>query len=584
MTTPHAANTLSLSQKGFSVAIQGWVHRRRDHGGVIFIDLRDSTGLVQVVIAENNPVFCVADELRSEFVIACEGIISPRPEGTINTELASGEIEVIASKIEIINRALPLPFPLDSHIPVGEETRLAYRFLDLRREEMQKNLRLRAKASSYVRRFLEDEGFLDIETPSLTAATPEGARDFLVPSRLHGGSFYALPQSPQLFKQLLVMGGFERYYQMARCFRDEDLRADRQLEFTQIDIEAAFMDESTIMDIVERMIRGLFETTIKVQLPKFPVITYKEAVSHYGTDRPDLRVPFVLTDLTDLFENTAFAVFQQAATLKKGNVSALKVDGGATLPRSQIDELTKFVSTYGAKGLAYIKINEEGLSSPILKFLSESEQKAILERTGAKNGDIIFFGAGNRKIVLESLGALRLRVAEILGAYDKSEAFRPLWVVDFPLFEENDEGGWTFLHHPFTRAKGGLTAMEDPEALAHCYDLVVNGTEFGGGSLRIYDIESQYRAFEILGFTREAAKTRFHFLFEALQYGAVPHGGLALGFDRIVMHLANASSIREVIAFPKTQSGYCPLTGAPSQMDEANLKVLSITTLPKETN
>ncbi|MBI2312385.1 MAG: aspartate--tRNA ligase [Betaproteobacteria bacterium] len=574
-----------------TVEICGWVHRRRDHGGVIFIDLRDREGLVQVVCDPDSPeTFKVAEKLRNEFVIRVSGLVRHRPEGTVNPNLVSGDVELLAKVIEILNPSLTPPFQMDEDA-LSEMVRLEYRYLDLRRPEMQKNMRLRYKAAMTVRNFLDRHGFIDVETPMLTKSTPEGARDYLVPSRVNPGQFFALPQSPQLFKQLLMIAGFDRYYQITRCFRDEDLRADRQPEFTQIDIETSFLTEKEITALMEEMIRHLFKEALGVELPNpFPRLSFAEAMSKYGSDKPDLRVPLTLTELTDLMKSVEFKVFRGAAEMRGGRVAALRVPGGGSLTRKEIDDYTTFVAIYGARGLAYIKVNEiakgvEGLQSPILKFLPEPIVREILSRSGAKDGDLIFFGADEEKVVSESLGALRAKVGHERGFAEKG--WKPLWVVDFPMFEwDAEEGRWVALHHPFTSpAHGHEDYLEtDPgKALSRAYDMVLNGWEIGGGSVRIHRQEVQSKVFRALNIGPEEAREKFGFLLDALQYGAPPHGGIAFGLDRLVTLMAGAESIRDVIAFPKTQRAQCLLTHAPSGVDEKQLRELHIRLRQAET-
>ncbi|MBK8964651.1 MAG: aspartate--tRNA ligase [Candidatus Competibacteraceae bacterium] len=566
------------------VTLCGWAHRRRDHGGVIFIDLRDRAGLVQVVIDPDMPdAFADAERVRNEYVLRVIGRVRRRPEGTENPNLATGAVEVLARELEIINRSEPLPFQLDDE-DTSEEVRLRYRYLDLRRPVMQERLRLRTRVISALRQFLEEQGFMDIETPMLTKATPEGARDYLVPSRTHPGSFFALPQSPQLFKQLLMMGGLDRYYQIARCFRDEDLRADRQPEFTQLDIETSFMDEQAITDLMEAMIRRMFHEVLGVELPDpFPRMPYETAMQRYGSDKPDLRIPLELTELTDLMADVDFKVFAAAAQDPKGRVAALRVPGGGKIPRREIDGYTEFVSRYGAKGLAYIKVNDTragsgGLQSPIVKFLTDEVLAKILTRTGAENGDLLFFGADTAKVVNDALGALRLRVGMDLGLVNGDWA--PLWVVNFPMFEWDEQGQrWNALHHPFTapRVEDAAEVRANPEhCLSRAYDMVLNGTEIGGGSVRIHRPDMQGAVFELLGINAEEAWAKFGFLLDALKFGCPPHGGIAFGLDRLVMLMAGARSIREVMAFPKTQTAACPLTQAPAPVGEAQLRDLNI--------
>jgi aspartyl-tRNA synthetase len=565
-----------------TVTLYGWVHRRRDHGGVIFLDLRDREGIVQVVFdPDTQEHFQRADRVRSEYVIKVTGRVRARTEGTINKEMATGDIEVLGKELEILNAAETPPFQLDEHTGVGEEVRLRYRYIDLRRPDMASKLRLRSRITSEIRRFLDENGFLDIETPILTRETPEGARDYLVPSRTHNGKFFALPQSPQLFKQLLMVAGMDRYYQIARCFRDEDLRADRQPEFTQIDIEASFLSEREIMSITEKMVRKLFKNVIDVDLPELPTMTYAEAMQRFGSDRPDLRIPLELVDMDDLMQQVEFKVFNGPAHDPNGRVVALKVPGGAKLSRKEIDDYTKFVGIYGARGLAWIKVNDisagnEGLQSPILKFMTDDVIAQLLQRLQAESGDIIFFGADKTKVVNEAIGALRVKLGEDLGLY--SCQWAPLWVVDFPMFEDDGNGNWTPLHHPFTSpACSAEELLQNPgEALSVAYDMVLNGTELGGGSIRIHDQQMQQTVFKVLGIGDEEAREKFGFLLDALKFGCPPHGGLAFGLDRLVMLMVGADSIREVIAFPKTQSAHCVMTDAPGTVSSKHLKELNI--------
>ena len=567
-----------------TVHVCGWVHRRRDHGGVIFIDLRDREGLLQVVFdPDTAEIFAAAERLRNEFVIRVSGRVRQRPEGTTNANLPTGQIEVLAKELEVLNRAETPPFMLDDD-SVGEESRLKYRYVDLRRPAMQRNLRLRARIVSELRRYMDEQGFIDIETPILTRATPEGARDYLVPSRTHPGHFFALPQSPQLFKQLLMMSGYDRYYQIARCFRDEDLRADRQPEFTQLDVETSFLAQEEIMQLMEAGIRGVFSKALDVELPTpFPRMTYAEAMARFGSDKPDLRNPLELVDIADLVADCDFKVFSGPAKDPKGRVTVLKAPGGAELSRKQIDDYTKFVGKYGARGLAWIKVNDvsagaEGLQSPIVKFLSAEAVSGILQRTEAANGDILFFGADNASVVSDALGALRLEVGRDLGLTEAG--WKPLWVVDWPMFErDNKSGALIALHHPFTAPQNPdpQALANDPDsALSQGYDVVLNGIELGGGSVRIHDAALQATVFKLLGISDEEAREKFGFLLDALQYGAPPHGGIALGLDRMVMLMVGAASIREVIAFPKTQTASCPLTDAPGLVDHKQLRELSI--------
>ena len=576
---------------GQIVTVCGWVHRRRDHGGVIFIDLRDREGLVQVVCdPDRAATFASAETLRNEYVIAVSGLVRPRPEGTVNTNLVSGEIEILAHDIEILNSALTPPFQMDDE-NISESVRLEHRVLDLRRPFMQKNLMLRHRAAMSARRYLDDLGFVDIETPILYKSTPEGAREFLVPSRIHHGQFYALPQSPQLFKQMLMMAGFDRYYQIVKCFRDEDLRADRQPEFTQIDIETAFLDELDIRDMMEGLVRAIFKNTLGVELPNpFPIMTFAEAMRDYGSDKPDLRVPLKLTELTDLMQRAEFKVFRAAADLPDGRVAALCVPGGGTLSRKEIDDYTAFVAIYGAKGLAYIKVNDaaqpndQGLQSPIVKFLAGDVLAEIVKRTGAASGDLIFFGADREKVVNDALGALRSRVGHDRGLAQLG--WKPLWVVDFPMFEYNDDTkSWAARHHPFTAPKDGhedLFETDPGHAIAKAYDVVLNGWELGGGSVRIHRAEVQAKVFRALNISAEDQQRKFGFLLNALQYGAPPHGGIAFGLDRMAAMMAGVDQIRDVIAFPKTQRGQDMLVQAPSQVTENQLRELHIRIRPSD--
>ncbi|GAA0784633.1 aspartate--tRNA ligase [Marinobacterium sediminicola] len=578
----HYCGDLRADHIGEDITLTGWVHRRRDHGGVIFLDLRDREGIAQVVFdPDREESFNLADSVRNEYVVEVRGTVRARPEGTANKEMGTGEIEVLGKELVILNKAETPPFQLDEHQQVGEDVRLRNRFIDLRRPEIQRKLRFRSKITHNIRNYLEENGFLDIETPILTRATPEGARDYLVPSRTHEGSFFALPQSPQLFKQLLMVSGFDRYYQIAKCFRDEDLRADRQPEFTQIDLETSFMDEEGIMGLTEGMIRKLFIELLDVDLGEFPRMPYSEAMQRYGSDKPDLRIPLELVDVADLLQDIEFKVFAGPAKDPKGRVAALKVPGGAELTRKIIDEYTKFVGIYGAKGLAWIKVNElekgaEGLQSPIVKFLGDDVAMKVMERLEAKNGDIVFFGADKATIVNEALGALRIKVGEDMNLIEREWA--PLWVVDFPMFEETSDGGLTALHHPFTAPScTPAELLEQPEGkLSRAYDMVLNGTELGGGSVRIHDQEMQRAVFKVLGINDEEAEEKFGFLLNALKFGAPPHGGLAFGLDRLVMLMTGSSSIREVIAFPKTQSAACLLTDAPGEVSAAQLRELNI--------
>jgi aspartyl-tRNA synthetase len=566
-----------------TVSVAGWVHRRRDHGGVIFVDLRDREGLVQIVFdPERTAVFATAEKLRSEFVVRVTGLVRARPPGTINPGLASGGVELLATDIELLNRCDPLPFQLDE--TVNEELRLRYRYLDLRRELMTGRLRLRHRITRAMRHFLDAEGFIDIETPMLTKATPEGARDYLVPSRTHPGKFFALPQSPQIFKQLLMMAGFDRYYQIVRCFRDEDLRADRQPEFTQLDIETSFLGQEQIMQLMEGLVRALFRDVLGQELPApFPRLSWAEAMRRYGSDKPDLRVGIELIDVADLVARCDFKVFATPAQDPGGRVAALCVPGGGVLTRKEIDEYTAYVARYGARGLAYIKVNDqrrgrEGLQSPIVKFLDDAAVAGILERTGAGDNDLIFFGADTAKVVSDALGALRLKLAHDRGLVNPG--WRPLWVVDFPMFEWDAEAKrWAAMHHPFTapQTEAAEALRASPAtALARAYDLVLNGSEIGGGSVRIFREEMQSTVFALLGIAAEEARAKFGFLLDALRYGCPPHGGIAFGLDRLAMLMAGAESIRDVIAFPKTQTAADPLTDAPTEVSEAQLRELHI--------
>ncbi len=559
------------------VILCGWVNRRRDHGGVIFLDLRDKKGLAQIVInPETADTFKLAETIRNEFVIKVTGKVLARDGEMINKKIPTGEVEVLADKIEILNASKPIPFQLDS-METSEEVRLKYRYLDLRRDEMQQRLRLRSKVTHFMRDFMDKNDFLDIETPFLTKATPEGARDYLVPSRTHEGSFFALPQSPQLFKQLLMMSGFERYYQIVKCFRDEDLRADRQPEFTQLDVETSFMNEDEITSLMEEMVRGLFKEVGSIDLPKkFPTISYDDAIKLYGVDRPDLRIPLNIIDVNEIMKDVEFKVFSGPANSEKGRVAALKVPGGASISRKQIDDYTKFVSIYGAKGLAYIKINDDGPSSPIIKFLGDDVTQQVINLTEAKKGDIIFFGADKSKIVNEALGNLREKLGKDLSLFDKEWA--PIWVLDFPMFDVSDDGSLNAIHHPFTAPSDDTkTLLENPEkSLSRAYDLVINGSEVGGGSIRIHKSDMQKTVLKLLGIGDDEAREKFGFLLDALDYGCPPHGGIAFGLDRLVMTLTKTESIRDVIAFPKTQTAACLLTDAPSSVSKSQLKELNI--------
>ncbi len=579
----HYCGDVNRSHLQQTVTLCGWAHRRRDHGGVIFIDLRDREGLVQVVCdPDRAATFATAETIRNEFVLKITGLVRNRPEGTINPNLSTGEIEVLAQEIEILNPSAPIPFQLDDE-NLSETVRLTHRYLDLRRPAMQKNMMLRYQVSKTLRHALDEQGFIELETPMLTRSTPEGARDYLVPSRVHPGSFYALPQSPQLFKQLLMVSGFDRYYQIVKCFRDEDLRADRQPEFTQVDIETSFLTEQQITGLVEDMVRNLFKTVLDVELPVFPRMTFAEAMRRYGSDKPDLRVTLELTDLTDVMKEVDFKVFSAPANSPTGRVAALRVPKGGEITRGEIDAYTQFVAIYGARGLAYIKVNDvakgrEGLQSPIVKNLSDAALKAVIERTGATDGDLIFFGADKAKVVNEALGALRAKIGHERGFAEG--AWKPLWVVDFPMFEyAEEEKRWVALHHPFTAPAEGheeLLTSDPGKALSKAYDFVLNGWELGGGSIRIHRQDVQSKVFRALNIGAEEAQEKFGFLLEALQYGAPPHGGLALGLDRLVTLMAGAESIRDVITFPKTQRATCLLTNAPNAVDEKQLRELHI--------
>ncbi len=584
----HYCGSINESHIGQEITLCGWVHHRRDHGGVIFLDLRDRDGIAQVVVDPDTPeAFALADRARNEFVIQVKGRVRNRPEGTVNPDMPTGAVEVLGKELEILSKSDTPPFPLDEFVEVGEDVRLRFRYMDLRRPEMLNKLRTRSKITSYIRNFLDAEGFMDVETPILNRATPEGARDYLVPSRTHEGHFFALPQSPQLFKQLLMVSGIDRYYQIAKCFRDEDLRADRQPEFTQVDIETSFMDEDAIMAVTERMIREMFKDLLDVELPQFPRMTFAEAMQRFGSDKPDLRIPLELVDVDDLLEDVEFKVFSGPANDAKSRVAALRLPNGSVLSRKQIDDYTKYVAIYGAKGLAYIKVNDiekgvEGLQSPILKFIPAEAAMSILSRVGAENGDLVFFGADKSTVVNEALGALRVKLGNDLDMYTYEWA--PCWVIDFPMFEENGEGGWTAIHHPFTSPSCSVEELRtDPEhALSRAYDMVLNGTELGGGSIRIHDAEMQATVLEVLGISKEEADEKFGFLLNALKYGCPPHGGLAFGLDRLVMLMTGSNSIREVIAFPKTQSATCLMTQAPGTVDSRQLRELNIRIRKKE--
>ena len=578
----HYCGELNAEHIGDTITVCGWVHRRRDHGGVIFLDLRDRQGLLQVVVdPDTEEAFATADRARSEWVMQVTGLVRTRPEGTVNAEMPTGEIEVLGREVRVLNTADTPPFQLDEHAKVGEEVRLKHRYMDLRRPEMLENLMLRSRVTTFVRNFLSDNGFVDTETPILTRATPEGARDYLVPSRVHKGEFFALPQSPQLFKQLLMVAGLDRYFQIAKCFRDEDLRADRQPEFTQIDLEMSFADEDTVMDLTESMIRELFKTEMDVDLGDFPRMSYAEAMARFGSDKPDLRIPLELVDIQDLMASVDFKVFSGPANDPCGRVAVLKVPGGATISRKEIDDYTKFVGQYGAKGLAWVKVNAlaeglDGLQSPILKFMPDDVVMSLISRVDAKDGDILFFGADSARIVSDALGALRVKLGHDLKLL--THEWAPLWIVDFPMFEDAGDGQVTALHHPFTAPTVDPASLKaNPlNALSRAYDMVLNGTELGGGSIRIHDQAMQQAVFEVLNIAEEEQKEKFGFLLDALRYGAPPHGGLAFGLDRLVMLMLGATSIRDVIAFPKTQSATCLLTDAPGVVSSEQLKEVGV--------
>ena len=578
----HFCGELNESNVDEDVVLCGWIHRRRDHGGVIFLDLRDREGLAQVVYdPDTKESFKIAEGVRNEFVVEVKGRVRLRPSGTINDEMPTGRIEILGNELKVLNASETPPIQLDEHAEVGEDIRLKYRYIDLRRPEMAARLRFRSKVGNTIRNFLDNNGFLDIETPLLTKATPEGARDYLVPSRTHQGRFFALPQSPQLFKQILMASGMDRYYQIAKCFRDEDLRADRQPEFTQIDVETSFMDEDQIMGIMESMIKHTFKKTLNVDLGDFPRITYAEAMRLYGSDKPDLRIDLKLVDVASLMKSAEFKVFSGPANDEDSRVVALRVPGGASLTRKVIDDFTEFVAVYGARGLAWIKVNDlrngsEGLQSPILKFLDEEIIGNLLSTLAVETGDIIFFGADKSKIVNEAMGALRIKVAQELNLV--ASGWAPVWVVDFPMFELTSEGDLTSLHHPFTAPSlDAEELVKDPtKALSRAYDMVLNGTELGGGSIRIHDAKVQRAVFDVLGISEAEAEEKFSFLLDALSLGCPPHGGIAFGFDRLIMLMTDSHSIRDVIAFPKTQSASCPLTDAPGYVSPNQLRELSI--------
>ena len=578
----HYCGELNAKHIGDTITVCGWVHRRRDHGGVIFLDLRDRQGLLQVVVdPDTKDAFATADRARSEWVMQITGLVRARPEGTVNADMPTGEIEVLGREVRVLNIADTPPFQLDEHAKVGEEVRLKHRYMDLRRPEMLENLMLRSRVTTFVRNFLADHGFVDTETPVLTRATPEGARDYLVPSRVHKGEFFALPQSPQLFKQLLMVAGLDRYFQIAKCFRDEDLRADRQPEFTQIDLEMSFADEEAVMSLTESMIRELFQAEMGVDLGAFPRMPYAEAMARFGSDKPDIRIPLELVDIKDLMAEVDFKVFSGPANDPNGRVTVLKVPGGASISRKEIDDYTKFVDQYGAKGLAWVKVNAlseglEGLQSPILKFMPDDVVMALMERVDAADGDILFFGADSTRVVSDGLGALRVKLGHDLNLL--THQWAPLWVVDFPMFEDAGDGHVAALHHPFTAptVDADTLKIKPLDALSRAYDMVLNGTELGGGSIRIHDQAMQQAVFDVLNISAEEQREKFGFLLDALCYGAPPHGGLAFGLDRLVMLMLGATSIRDVIAFPKTQSATCLLTDAPGVVGAEQLKEVGV--------
>ncbi|HAB68569.1 MAG TPA: aspartate--tRNA ligase [Gammaproteobacteria bacterium] len=578
----HYCGELNAKHIGDTITVCGWVHRRRDHGGVIFLDLRDRQGLLQVVVdPDTKDAFATADRARSEWVMQITGLVRARPEGTVNADMPTGEIEVLGREVRVLNTADTPPFQLDEHAKVGEEVRLKHRYMDLRRPEMLENLMLRSRVTTFVRNFLAGHGFVDTETPVLTRATPEGARDYLVPSRVHKGEFFALPQSPQLFKQLLMVAGLDRYFQIAKCFRDEDLRADRQPEFTQIDLEMSFADEEAVMSLTESMIRELFQAEMGVDLGAFPRMPYAEAMARFGSDKPDLRIPLELIDIKDLMAQVDFKVFSGPANDPNGRVTVLKVPGGASISRKEIDDYTKFVGQYGAKGLAWVKVNAlseglEGLQSPILKFMPDDVVMALMERVDAADGDILFFGADSTRVVSDGLGALRVKLGHDLNLL--THQWAPLWVVDFPMFEDAGDGHVAALHHPFTAPTVDADTLKTKplDALSRAYDMVLNGTELGGGSIRIHDQAMQQAVFDVLNISAEEQREKFGFLLDALRYGAPPHGGLAFGLDRLVMLMLGATSIRDVIAFPKTQSATCLLTDAPGVVSAEQLKEVGV--------